>query len=89
MRHSDGLPRLEALEARRIETVHAAQLWRCVRQMAGQGAEIAVRGKELTAATDLGSAHRTAAQPRITRQEVSHDGLAFLRLERAVIAARL
>src|SRR5215475_9066558 len=51
--------------------------------MAGQGPEIACGCDELRAATDFRGCHRTAAQPRITRQEVSHNGLAFLRLERA------
>src|SRR5215475_1432244 len=51
--------------------------------MAGQGPEIACGCDELRAATDFRGCHRTAAQPRITCQEVSHDGLAFLRLERA------
>src|SRR6266705_1883123 len=83
MHHSRGMPRLEALEARRIETVHAAQLWRRVRQMAGQGPKITRGCEQLAAAADFRGRHRSAAQPRITRQEVGHDGLAFLRLERA------
>src|SRR5262245_43598674 len=83
MRHDRGMPRLEALEACRIETIHAAQLWRCIRQMAGQGAEVAVRREELAAATHFCSRYRTAAQARIAREEVGHDGLAFLWLERA------
>src|SRR5262245_29584874 len=82
MHHDRGMPRLEALEAGRIETIHAAQLWRCIRQMAGQGAEIAVRRQEPAAVTDFCSRYRTAAQPRIAREEVGHDGLAFLWLER-------